>query len=120
MLSAREATRHSIARHDTLRHGGRSEAIPSLVLSYDGRMATDWTPPTRDGRSSGIDPTSSLAWAIEPPEVHWAEHDARQVAYWRSRPAAERLAQANHYRLRVHGLVVPPERWTWKLVPPYK
>ena len=80
-------------------------------------MAVDWIPPTRGGRSSGIDSTSGLAWAIEPPDVHWAEHDARQVAYWRSRPSSERLAQAHLYRFRVHGLLSAPARWTWQVVP---
>jgi hypothetical protein len=81
-------------------------------------MAPDWIPPTRDGRTSGVDPDSGLAWAVEPPHVHWAEHDARLVAYWRSRPPAERLAQAAAYRLRVHGPVPAPDRWTWRLVLP--
>jgi hypothetical protein len=80
-------------------------------------MTREWKPPTRDGRLTGIDRTSGLAWAVEPAEVHWAEHDRRLVAYWRSRPAAERLAEASAYRTRVHGLVTVPQRWPWRLVP---
>ena len=80
-------------------------------------MPIDWTPPTTSGRSSGIDPTSGLAWTLEPPEVHRAEHDAREVTHWRSRPPAERLAQAHGYRLRVHDHIGNPERWPWQLVP---
>jgi hypothetical protein len=80
-------------------------------------MSREWRPPTRDGRATGVDSTSGLAWAVEAPDAHWAEHDGRLVAYWRSRPPAERLGAADEYRLRVHGRVVPPERWTWRLVP---
>lgn len=79
-------------------------------------MAAEWTPPTRDGRTEGTDSTSGLAWAIERPDDHWAGHDVRLVAYWRSRPASERLAQADAYRIRVHGLVAPPTRWTWQVL----
>jgi len=81
-------------------------------------MSVEWKVPTRDGRSHGIDSQSGLAWAVEAPDAHWAEHDARLVAYWRSRPAAERLAAAADYRVRVHGLIAAPARWTWQLVPP--
>lgn len=88
-----------------------------LCLPYDGDVAANWIPPTRDGRSQGIDPTSGMPWAVEAPDTHWAEHDARLVTYWRSRPAAERLAQAAAYRLRVHGLVAVPSTWTWQLLP---
>lgn len=86
-------------------------------LPYDGEVATDWNPPTRDGRSEGSDPTSGLKWVVEAPEVHWAEHDARLLTYWRSRPTSERLAQAAEYRVRIHGLVEAPSTWTWRLVP---
>jgi len=88
-----------------------------LHLSYDGDVATKWNPPTRDGRSEGTDPTSGLKWAMESSETHWMEHDGRLVTYWRSRPAAERLAQAGAYRVRIHGLVTAPSKWTWRLVP---
>lgn len=80
-------------------------------------MVTKRNLPTRDGRTEGIDPTSGLKWAVEPAEIHWAEHDARLVTYWRSRPAAERLEQAGAYRVRIHGLVAAPSMWTWRLVP---
>lgn len=76
-----------------------------------------WRPPTRDGLSSGRDRVTGLAWAFEQPIVHWNEHDERQVAYWRSRPAEERLAQAAAYRVRVHGHCAEPHVWTWKFVP---
>ncbi len=58
-------------------------------------------------------------WALEPPEAHWRDHDARQVAYWRSRPAQERLDQATWYRVRVFGaLEAYPQPRTWRLLPP--
>lgn len=99
------------------RLGARQDREHRSRLSYHGDMAAHWNPPTRDGRSEGIDPISGLAWVLETPETHWAEHDARQVTYWRSRPASERLAQAAAYRVRVHGLVAAPSQWTWQLVP---
>jgi hypothetical protein len=54
----------------------------------------------RDG-SSG--PLAGMRWSLESPEDHWARHDRDQVRYWLSRPAAERLAQADAYRTRVFG-----------------
>jgi hypothetical protein len=80
-------------------------------------MAAGWQPPIRDGRTEGAESVSGLAWAVEAPDAHWAAHDARLVAYWRSRPAPERLAEAAAYRVRVHGLVAAPSEWTWQLVP---
>ena len=97
-------------------HLPAAEGVLNFV-PHHGPMASNWIPPTRDGRSTGKDPSSGLAWSIEPPDAHWAEHDARLVTYWRSRPASERLAQASAYRVRVHGLVVAPDRWTWQFVP---
>lgn len=66
-------------------------------------------PDTRPGRR----------WVLESPDEHWLSHDARQVEFWRSRPAAERLAQATWYRERVFGALTgyPPPR-SWRLVPP--
>jgi hypothetical protein len=75
-----------------------------------------WCPPTRDGAAAGRDSVSGLAWAFEDPAVHWQEHDIREVQYWRSRPADERLAQAARYRVRVHGQFPEPAVWTWKFV----
>jgi hypothetical protein len=76
-----------------------------------------WRPPTRDGVASGRDPSSGLAWAFEDPRVHRDQHDERHVRYWRSRSPAERLAQADAYRVRVHGYRPEPTVWAWKFVP---
>jgi len=48
-------------------------------------------------------PLAGLRWSLESPEDHWTRHDREQVRYWRSRPPAERLAQAEAYRIRVFG-----------------
>jgi hypothetical protein len=68
------------------------------------------------GGGSGRDSTNGLTWTFESPERHWSDHDARQGAYWRSRPAAERLAQAAEYRRRRHGAVTGPVTWTWRFL----
>jgi hypothetical protein len=60
---------------------------------------------------------SGLTWEFEEPATHWAEHDRRQVQYWRSRPPGERLAQAAAYRRREHGETPDPDVWTWRFVP---
>ncbi len=56
-----------------------------------------------------------MRWALESPDVHWARHDREQVRYWLSRPPAERLAQAEAYRVRVFGegpfTLKPIVRW---------
>jgi hypothetical protein len=44
-----------------------------------------------------------MTWSLESHEEHWARHDREQVRYWLSRPFAERLAQAEAYRVRVLG-----------------
>jgi hypothetical protein len=83
---------------------------------------SDTTPaaPTRSGEWSGRDSSSGVAWAFESPSQHWAAHDERQIAYWRSRPVEERLAQAAEYRLRRHGDIREPTVWSWRLLPnPY-
>lgn len=59
-----------------------------------------------------------MAWTFESPEQHWADHDVRQVEYWRTRSADERLAQAAEYRRRRDGDVVEPSAWTWRFLPP--
>jgi hypothetical protein len=46
-----------------------------------------------------------MAWAFESPAEHWTHHDVRQMEYWRTRPASERLAQAASYRWRRDGAV---------------
>lgn len=79
-----------------------------------------FVPPTRTGEAEGRDPVTGTAWAFEPPEVHWAEHDRRHLEYWLSRPPAERLAQAAAYRVRVHGLVEEPSRWAVRFVAPHE
>ncbi len=68
--------------------------------------------PTTTGASSGVD--SGIPWAFESADEHWRLHDEREVAFWRSRSPAERLAQAARYRVRVHGLVAPPAHWLWR------
>lgn len=75
---------------------------------------SDPSAPTVRGASSGVD--AGIRWSFEAPEEHWREHDRRQVAYWRSRPPEERLAQAAYYRWRVHGDVAEPEAWSWRFV----
>jgi len=74
--------------------------------------------PTRTGELSGRDAATGIRWAFEPPEQHWANHDRRQLSYWRARNPEERLAQADEYRRRVHGDLVEPARWSWRLLPP--
>ena len=70
--------------------------------------------PTTTGASSGVD--AGTPWAFEPADEHWRLHDQREVAYWRSRPPEERLAQALQYRVRVHGPFSAPTRWSWRFV----
>lgn len=81
-------------------------------------MTPDRAAPTRDGTREGREPSSGIAWAFEVPEEHWAEHDNRQVRYWRSRPPEERLARAAHYRFLRHGTIPEPAEWTWRFVEP--
>jgi hypothetical protein len=57
-----------------------------------------------------------MRWEFEHPEQHWAAHDERQAAYWRSRCASERLQQAAEYRRRRHGDVVAPAVWNWRFL----
>ena len=78
-------------------------------MSDDSRVA-----PTTTGMSSGVDAGTTLAF--EPADEHWRLHDLREVAYWRSRPPEERLAQALCYRVRVHSLFPAPTRWSWQVV----
>lgn len=68
------------------------------------------------GAPAGRDPETGLSWSFETPEAHWASHDGREVAYWLSRTPAERLGQADAYRVRVHGACTAPPRWPWKFV----
>jgi hypothetical protein len=88
------------------------------VPRYNPGMAGEPAGPTRDGTREGLDPSSGIPWAFESPEAHWAEHDGRQVRYWRSRPPAERLARAAHYRILRHGTLLEPAVWTWRFVEP--
>ena len=44
-----------------------------------------------------------MTWSLESGDDHWDRHDREQVKYWLSRPPAERLAQADAYRVRVFG-----------------
>ncbi len=73
--------------------------------------------PTKTGEWAGVDRGTGTPWAFESASEHWRLHDQREGAYWRSRPVAERLARADHYRIRVHGLVAAPTRWEWRFVP---
>ncbi len=81
-------------------------------------MAASHAAPTHDGTHEGREPSSGTRWAFEAPEAHWADHDARQVRYWRSRPPEERLAQAAHYRSVRHGAILEPMAWSWRFVEP--
>jgi hypothetical protein len=56
-----------------------------------------------------MDSLQPLVWRFETPEEHWAEHDRRQVNYWLTRPASERLARANALRERHTGAGAPRE-----------
>lgn len=73
--------------------------------------------PTTTGESSGVD--AGVPWSFESPDEHWQHHDRRQVAYWRTRPPAERLERAAYYRWRVHGAVAEPATWSWRFVDPF-
>lgn len=76
------------------------------------------TVPTLNGQEAGRESSTGMAWAFEDPQRHWAEHDARQVRYWRTRPPEERLAQAAEYRRRRHGTLDEPATWTWRFLGP--
>jgi hypothetical protein len=76
------------------------------------------TPRADASKTSGRDSATGLSWALESPEQHWAEHDARQLAYWRTRSPEERLAQAAEYRWRRHGDIREPAVWTWRFLEP--
>lgn len=80
----------------------------------------EFVPPTRSGAAQGRDPVSGIAWRFEAPEAHWAAHDGREVAYWLSRPPAERLAQAAEYRRRVHGSAPRAFVRSFRFVDPYE
>jgi hypothetical protein len=58
-------------------------------------------PPEKRDRTAG--PLAGMRWVLESPDDHWTRHDREQVRYWLSRPPAERLAQAESYRMRVFG-----------------
>jgi hypothetical protein len=89
-----------------------------MAARYNPGMAGEPAAPTRDGTREGRDPSSGIPWAFETPEAHWSGHDGRQVRYWRSRPPAERLARAAHYRILRHGTLLEPAVWTWRFVEP--
>lgn len=81
-------------------------------------MAASDAAPTCDGTCQGREPGTGMTWAFEAPSAHCAEHDARQVRYWRSRPPEERLARAAYYRHLRHGTILEPPTWTWRFVEP--
>ena len=72
-------------------------------------------PPEKPNPSPG--PLAGMRWALESPDDHWARHDREQVRYWLSRPPAERLAQAEKYRMRVYGEGPYTLRRTFKWLP---
>lgn len=78
--------------------------------------ATGETSPTTTGAWSGVD--AGIPWMFEPPQEHWRRHDEREVAFWRSQPPEERLAQADRYRVRVHGPIDPATPVTYRFVEP--
>jgi hypothetical protein len=53
-------------------------------------------------------------WRWATPKDHDEDHDKRQVEYWLSRTVEERLAQAEHYRLVVHGADRRLDRSAWR------
>ncbi len=73
--------------------------------------------PTHTGETSGRDSSTGMAWAFESPEQHWADHDRRQMRYWRTCFAQDRLTQAAEYRRRRDGDVVEPSEWKWSFLP---
>lgn len=88
-------------------------------VAGDPHMPDAGMAPTSGQVARGRDPESGLSWAFEAPDVHWTQHDARQVSYWRSRPPAERLAQAAWYRRRLwHDSTPSGTTMTWTWVPP--
>lgn len=74
------------------------------------------TPPANAPRIPGR-PLAGWRWSLETPEDHWARHDREQVRYWASLPFAERLAQAERYRVRVSGVGPFAFPRTFKLLP---
>jgi hypothetical protein len=78
-----------------------------------------FTPPGKPDRPAG--PLAGMRWSLESPADHWARHDREQLRYWLSRPPAERLAQADGYRVRVYGAgpytLTPTFTWLPSVVP---
>lgn len=86
-------------------------------MRYDSRVKdSTGTAPTTTGAWAGVD--KGVSWTFEAPAEHWQLHDARELAYWRTRSTDERLAQAAWYRVRVHGAVPKPTTWSWRFLPP--
>jgi predicted lipid-binding transport protein (Tim44 family) len=48
-------------------------------------------------------PLAGMRGRLESPEEHWARHDKAQLRFWLTRSFAERLAQAERYRMRQFG-----------------
>lgn len=48
-------------------------------------------------------PLAGMLGRLESPDEHWACHDRAQLRFWLSQPFAERLAQAERYRVRQFG-----------------
>lgn len=62
-------------------------------------------------------PLAGMRGRLEPPEEHWACHDQAQLRYWLAQPVAERLAQAERYRVRQFGEGPHVLPRTFKLLP---
>jgi len=50
-----------------------------------------------------VRPLAGVPGRLESSKEHWARHDRAQLRYWLSQPVAERLAQAERYRVRQLG-----------------
>jgi len=48
-------------------------------------------------------PLAGMRGRLESPDEHRARHDRAQLRYWLTQPSAERLAQAERYRVRRFG-----------------
>ena len=71
-------------------------------MRADGKISR-MAPGPSDPRDSVAGPLAGLRWSLESPEDHFARHDREQLRYWLSKSPAERLAQAEQYRIRVYG-----------------
>ncbi len=88
-----------VAGNVTRTWGYSVSAVSASRWAKIGSMAP--APPAKPRPMSGA--LAGMSWSLESPDNHGARHDREQVRYWLSRPPAERLAQAEAYRVRVFG-----------------